>query len=161
MDSRLLDYIVYEPTTGIIRLRNQYNRSFNGSVAGFKDKDGYIVIGIQGKIYKAHRLAWLSIHGDIPDDTQVDHINGIKDDNRLCNLRLATRSQNKHNTRLQSNNTSGIKGLSFNRQRNKWVARVTIKGTVHHLGMFTVKATAEKVLKEFRETNLEEYVNHG
>lgn len=161
MDSRLLEFISYEPLTGLIRLKNQCGRSYNGSVAGILDKDGYIVIGIQGKIYKAHRLAWLASFGNIPSDMQIDHINGIKSDNRLVNLRLATLSQNKHNSKLQCNNTSGVKGLSYNKQRGKWVARVTINGKVNHLGMFTCKTAAEIALINFRLSHLEEFANHG
>ena len=91
--------------------------------AGSVGSHGYRQIGIDGRQYLAHRLIWLFIHGAFPA-FEIDHWDGDKTNNRIANLREATRSQNKCNTRLRSDNSSGIKGVIFDSARGRWAAQI-------------------------------------
>jgi hypothetical protein len=131
---KLLDY---DPQTGAFRWRNpQSNRVRKGAIAGKIGNRGYLRLGIDGGRYQAHRLAWLWHYGQWPHG-DVDHINGQRDDNRIANLRIATRSQNLWNSRRQSRNTSGFKGVSFDKNRRQWQAHICVTGHVIHLGRFS------------------------
>jgi hypothetical protein len=106
-----------------------------GTVAGRLKSNGYAYISVGGRSYRAHRLVWFYNFGEWPK-SELDHINGIKNDNRLCNLREVTRSQNMQNCGKYLNNTSGFKGVSWNKQSNKWKAQICISGKHKHLGSF-------------------------
>lgn len=108
---------------------------FAGKVAGIKGKDGYRRVCIDGSDWLAHRIAWAIAHNrNIV--SMIDHINGDKDDNRLLNLREATRSQNGSNRPAPRNNTSGRKGVVWARRHKKWVAQIVVRGKYFHLGYF-------------------------
>lgn len=105
-------------------------------MAGTVEKNGYTVIKLAGKTYKAHRLAWLHVYGRWPVD-QIDHINRVRTDNRLCNLREASRSENQINTRRLVNRTSGVTGVKLHkRKRMRFEARITVRGKRLYLGLF-------------------------
>lgn len=135
----LLDY---DPTTGVFRWRVRVNRSSAnaGDIAGCVDADGYRIITIKGRSYKAHRLAWLYVHGEWPSG-HLDHKDNYPGNDWIDNLRPATRSQNGANKGPPSNNTSGYKGVSWNTRSQKWVAKIFVRGRLHYLGLFT---TAEE-----------------
>jgi hypothetical protein len=142
----------YDPETGIFtRKFANANCSKVGEIAGGKDDKGYIRIRINGSKYRAHTLAWIYMYGEIPK--QIDHINGIKDDNRICNLRIADNfinSQNKH-TKPKSNKT-GYFGVHFDNGSRKFRARISHKGKSIHLGLFNDPSEAEQAyLKEKRK----------
>jgi hypothetical protein len=132
----IYDLLSYDANTGVFtRLKTTSSRAKKGDVAGYTDSHGYICIGINGKSYKAHRLAWLYHTGEMPDtNLDIDHINGIRSDNRICNLRIATRSDNLANSRLRKNNTTGYKGVYVD--GNKFRAMISNKGELIHLGMY-------------------------
>lgn len=111
---------------------------------------GYIRVSINGNRYFAHRVIWAIFYGDAPD-FQIDHINGDIQDNRICNLRKATHSQNNWNQKLQKKNTSGIKGVSWDKERSKWTARCTKFGKVHCVGRFDDIHEAEAAIVEYRK----------
>lgn len=93
-----------------------------GDRAGGYHNEGYRNIQIHGKLRLEHRVIFLMCNGYLPDF--IDHINGIRNDNRIENLRPATRRQNGCNSAIYSSNTSGVKGVYFNKKRMKWVSRV-------------------------------------
>jgi hypothetical protein len=133
----------YEQDTGIFYWKiNAGRKKVAGLPAGYKNKKGYLVISINNKEYRAHRLAWLLGKGQDPLEMQVDHINGIKSDNRLSNLRLATNSQNACNRGTSSRNTSGFKGVSYSRKRKAWKVDVRVNGTGRHIGCFATPELA-------------------
>ena len=133
---RLKELFSYNPETGVfIRRIATCNRVKSGSIAGSFSSQGYKQIRIDYKKYLSHRLAWLYVHGVWPIN-QIDHINHVKDDNRIANLRLATRSQNQWNQKKCYNNTSGYKGVCWQKQDKKWRAQIWVNGKCKNLGNY-------------------------
>jgi hypothetical protein len=148
---RLRYLLTYEPVTGVFIRRVQLGRWKVGTVAGGVHPDGHRYIKIDGRLYAAHRLAWLYVHGEWPTQ-QIDHRNGQPDDNRLANLRLATNAENQHNVSSpRANNTSGHLGVTHHR-RDGWRARITIAGRRRWLGAFP---TAEEASARYLEAKRE------
>lgn len=140
----------YNPTTGLFtRLVAYCNCIKIGDIAGSPDKDGYTVIKIKGKVYKAHRLAWFYHYGEWPKG-EIDHINGVKSDNRLDNLRLSTRSGNLQNLKcaLRNNYSTKLLGASACSNSDKFVARITVRGKVHNLGTYDTPQEAHEAYLE-------------
>lgn len=138
----------YDPDTGVFRWKNCSPR-FDGRIAGTQHKlrgtqGGYVYTQLDNRLYRAHRLAWVYMTGEEPEDL-VDHINGIRHDNRWSNLRRATPSQNLMNKIVQSNNTSGAKGVIFDKERGLWKAEAYIDGSKIHLGRYKAYEEAAKV----------------
>ena len=134
--SELKKLLHYDPQTGIFKwIGKTYHTMKMRNIAGNVNLSGYVIIKIKGKAHKAHRLAWLYVYGVWP--SRIDHINREKSDNRIHNLRIATASENSRNTKLSCRNKSGIKGVMWNRHRQKWYAKIIIKGNVYNLGAFS------------------------
>lgn len=133
---RLKELLHYDPETGVFIRRTSVNNCYKaGEIAGSVNTLGYIVLGVDRRFYKAHRLAWLYMTGDWPA-SQVDHINRVKNDNRWVNLRAATNAQNMQNKAKRSDNTSGFVGVVWVPRLNKWAARITVGGRTIQLGCF-------------------------
>ncbi len=138
--ARLHDVLHYDSETGEFRWRKQVSRSVKtGDIAGLTDEDGYRRITIGGKIYPAHRLAWLYMTGNWCP-VFIDHRDGNPSNNRWSNLRRATISQNNANRRVHRNNKCGFKGVVRN-HIGRWCAAIYKNGRRYHLGSF---ATAEE-----------------
>jgi hypothetical protein len=132
---KLKEILDYNPDTGIFTWKvSKAKRIKVGSVAGCKNNLGYILIRIDGKIYLAHRLAWLYTHGDFPLNC-IDHINQIKDDNRICNLRDVTVSENMQN---QS------QVLGYTKNGSKYKATITLNNILYQLGSYATKEQARQ-----------------
>lgn len=132
----LKEYVSYSEDTGLFeRIKCAHPTKWAGKAIGHVDHYGYVVIRLpDGKIYKAHRLAWLYVHGRLPPN-DLDHINGIPSDNRICNLRDATRSENRQNIRQGAKNSShGFLGVSVH--KNRWQASITVNGVSRTIGSF-------------------------
>lgn len=132
----------YNPETGIFRWKHRADRAKNwntrwaGKVAGHQF-EGYIVIQLDrpNGAFQAARIAWLYVHGEWPPD-QVDHINLVRDDNRIANLRAANNLQNNSNRGPQRNNkSSGLRGVHFHTQTGKWRAKINVDSKTHSLGL--------------------------
>lgn len=106
-------------------------RSLTGSLTTY----GYIQVRVDGKIYRAHNLAWLYTYGEFPRDL-IDHKNGIPSDNRLLNLREATPIQNQQNRKTNKNNSCGFRGVFLDKLSGKWRAKVKIEKKQIYLGLF-------------------------
>lgn len=155
----LKKYVLYNKNTGIFFWLKPGNlRAKVGQIAG-KETTGYISIYIDKISYPVHRLAWLYVHGSLPEKC-IDHINGDKKDNRICNLRLATPQQNAFNKGKKSNNTSGYKGVYLNKRRNMWVAQARINKKNFYLGAFKTPEEASVAYRKFSKKNHGEFA-HG
>lgn len=129
-------FLKYDFETGILTWKVARGNRRADTPAGYVNPDGYIAINLNGRLIKAHRLAWL-LHTRVdPGDLDIDHINGIKSDNRAENLRVASRRQNLWNKGKDRTNTSGYKGVSYQKYRNKWRASIRRYGRLVHLGYF-------------------------
>jgi hypothetical protein len=132
----------YDPETGIFVWRFSKGRQKAGSIAGTIASTGYRKICFERRIWLAHRLAWLFGTGKDPGKKTVDHINRNTDDNRLENLRLATLQQQQGNRGMRVDSKSGLRGVLWDKQRNKWVAKLQVAGCTRFLGHFALKEDA-------------------
>lgn len=128
--AELKEKLNYDSETGIftwIPRCKYYQRQ--RLLAGHSIKNrGHIIIGINGNEYYAHRLAWLWQYGEFPNGA-IDHINQNPLDNRICNLRIADKSLNGHNSKMRKNNTTGYKGIIWYSKARKWSVEVMINGS--------------------------------
>lgn len=134
--ARLKELLIYCPDTGVFTWTSARGRSKPGEVAGTLLAKGYIQVKLDRRKFRAHRLAFLWMTGELPpDDMEVDHINGRRDDNRWLNLRIVPRATNQQNRRkAHANNSTGFLGVSPNRSR--YAARIGVNDVYRHLGTF-------------------------
>lgn len=155
----LSSLLSYDPDTGNFTWKvTKSSSATKGSLAGCTDNEGYRVIHIDRKQYKAHRLAYLFHHGYVPD--LVDHINQDKGDNRISNLRAATRSQNAWNRGTGKNSSTGVRNVVYIPSRNKYRVKIKQHGKCHQLGEFTSLEEAAQIAKEGRERLHGEFATH-
>lgn len=137
---RVRELFAYDPRTGIFMWRVCPGRKFLvGKIAGRIKRDGYSYIGIDGRYYLAHRLVWAWMTGSWPRD-QIDHINGIRDDNRFANLREATPLMNMQNRHGATKNKSGFLGVF--RRNKKFMTKIRVNGKQIYLGIFVTPEEA-------------------
>ena len=132
---RLKELLDYNAVTGEFTWLVTKGKAKAGTVAGWLE-NGYLRIGIAGKTYQAQRLAWLNKHGAFPKN-QLDHINHIRDDNRIANLREVTQAENQKNVSKRSDNTSGFTGVCWYKRHSNWRVQITVNGKIIHLGYFS------------------------
>jgi hypothetical protein len=137
----------YNPLTGVFIRKSSKNKRWAGTVAGGLDAKGYLNIHIMGKRYKAHRLAWLIVYGEWPKD-DVDHINHVKTDNRIQNLRACTRSENMQNLFARSSREQSELGISFCKCTGRWRAKIQINRKQIHLGRYSSREAAREAYRE-------------
>jgi hypothetical protein len=123
-------------------------------------KNGYLQTSINGKKYYLHRLAWLYVYGNFPDK-EIDHINNNKTDNRICNLRQVTRSQNLSNTKLNKNNKAKHKNVSLHSKTNLWRVVMTKNKKCIVNKYFKELNDAICFANKMREQHFGIYANHG
>ena len=152
----LKQLLVYEPDTGFVLWKEKRSNMPKNSKAGCKNGSGYMVITINSKTYRLQRVIWLYLFGHIPHGYYIDHINGNKTDNRLCNLRLATNSQNQQNRPAPQNNSSGYRGVTWHKQAGKWMSRICIQNKRETLGLFD---TAEEAYFAYKKRASEAYTH--
>lgn len=137
-----------------------WNAQYSGKVLSATGRDGYIKINACGLTMPAHRAIWVFANGSIPADLSIDHINHIRHDNRIGNLRLVTAEQNQRNQSMHSRNVSGVNGVQLVRRSGKWLATISHDGNQKSLGTFsTVEAAAQARKKADRELGFHD--NHG
>lgn len=143
--------INYNPETGqflwkersVKRFNSRYANKPAGCIHTNQNGKQYVTISINNKRYLAHRVAWLIYTGEWPKN-EIDHINGNSLDNRICNLRDVTRSQNNKNLGIGKKNKSGKVGVSFLKKRKKWIADISVNSKNKRLGYFDNKEDAIK-----------------
>lgn len=163
---RFSQRLSYDKETGIFRFlpkpdTSNFNKAWNsmyaGKVCGKPDSHGYLMANLITEWPKRepillHRLAWFMVYGK-PPQFNIDHLNGVRADNRIENLRDVKTTLNNRNTALTHRNTSGISGISWLKRRNKWAAKCMVDGKLHYLGEFVDIEDAKSVLSEFRLAN--------
>lgn len=130
----LLENFKYYSDTGkIIWIKNRYKNKIGADACSYVSE--YKRIIIHGKTFLAHRVAWAMFTGSWPDNL-IDHINGIKSDNRICNLRQATYEQNNSNVKSPVKSKTGFRGVTYSKSKNKYLARIRVKRKLVDLGAF-------------------------
>lgn len=166
---RLREILHYNPETGdlVWKRREPKTRGDNVFNAKYAGKIAFAYIGSEGYRYgcinghgrlAAHRVIWAIVHGVFPEF--IDHINGNRSDNRLANLRAVTKSQNAQNQKCRSDNTSGMMGVNWSNQHNRWRVRIQHNGKRVHVGMYDCIEEA-KAAKQTVETQLGYGPNHN
>lgn len=140
---RVRELLSYDLETGIFKWRMRVSSRANaGDVAGCINGNGYLQIGICGRLYPAHRLAWLYVYGRWPKN-EIDHLNGIKLDNRFLNFREVAHAINRQNQRLANvDSKTGILGVQPS--GNRFIARITVGTKRVYLGTFDTSAQAHE-----------------
>ena len=163
---QLLDY---NPATGMLTWRHRaeglfkrhrqflnWNARYSGRPTGYRTAFGYLIVRLDPTVFMAHRLIWLLVHGEpVPE---IDHIDGDRANNRIANLRAATRSQNRANSGTSKNNTSGVKGV--NAHKNRFHARIMQDGKAIHLGSFRTIEEAAKARQQAAEQMHGKFARH-
>lgn len=158
--ARLKELYDYNPETGLFTQRFNRRGTFAGRIAGSVGQNGYIKIAVDQQHLMAHRLAWLYVHGEFPENV-VDHINGVRSDNRIENLRACTHSQNLQNAKAPKRNTSGVKGVSKHPVTGRWKVTVTANGKNYHGGYFANLEDARIAVEAKRKELHGEFARHG
>lgn len=150
----------YDLDTGVFTWKvNKSKRAKIGNVAGWS-YNGYREIEINNKKYKAHRLAWLYVYGEMPKNL-IDHVDGNRSNNKISNLREATYQTNSENYKTPQTNKSGVKNVSWYKNLNKWVVSISVKQTGKTIGYFDDLELAELVAIEARNKYRGEFANHA
>lgn len=158
---RLKEILDYDPETGIFTWRETRGNRARGSQAGNLCRtNGYVGIGVDGKLLKAHRLAWLWMTGTFPAG-DIDHKDLCRSNNRWENLREATKITNGANRGLERHNTSGVKGVSWHAKSNKWQAQMVHSKKTYFLGYHADISMAALAVRLKREELCGVFTNHG
>jgi HNH endonuclease/AP2 domain len=161
----LREIFSYDPATGIFTwnvregIHKSWNTKYAGKETGSLDAYGYLVLRINGKTYKAHRVAWAYVTGDWPPtEIEIDHKNGIRSFNAFKNLRLANDQQNAVNAKIRKDNKSGAKGVSWHHRNQKWQAQINEDGRRTSLGYFNTVEAAKVTYQKRAEQLYGEFV---
>jgi hypothetical protein len=143
--ARLRELIHYDPETGLFSRRVALRGGRVGPVGASPSKNGYIYFSVANRPYLAHRLAWLYVYGEWPKN-DTDHINCIRADNRIANLRDVERYVNNQNRAgvKSSNKVSGMTGVSWHIHSQKWRARISLQGKEYRVGLYDTPQEASE-----------------
>lgn len=139
--ARLHELFSYDPISGRVSRRISRPSVNAGSAVGTLNSFGALIVRVDYRIYYVHRIAWALHYNEQPPPI-IDHINRIRSDNRIANLRAATAQQNRQNSGGQRSSTSKSKGAHWSSLENKWRSSIKIDGKSHHLGWFQTKEAA-------------------
>ena len=157
-----LELFRYDYETGVLYWRWRINSRVPKTLeAGAQNKSsGYLSVRVHGRLYQVHRVVMLMCYGFYGEGLEVDHINHVRNDNRLVNLRFVTHRGNMRNKSVSSKNTSGVTGVHFPKARKKYVAQIKVNQETIYLGMFK---TLEEAAAARREAELKYgfHSNHG
>lgn len=157
-----LELFRYDYETGVLYWRWRVNNSVPKTLeAGTQRKSsGYLTVSVHGRIYPVHRIVMLMCYGFYGEGLEVDHINHVRNDNRLVNLRFVTHGENMRNKSVSSKSTSGVTGVDFLKAKKKYRARITVDWKVIYLGNYD---TLEEAAAARAEANLKFnfHNNHG
>lgn len=150
----------YDALSGLLYLKNPASRKTKiGEICGTRTYAGYVQVSINNKHFLAHRVIWAMVYGAWPKGS-LDHINGVRDDNTLTNLRAATCSENVWNQRVNKRNKSGVKGVYWAAKSKKWQAAMNVGGKFYNIGLFKALADAEAATRAAREKLHGQFARH-
>ena len=162
-NSPILDNFLLHDLFGYNGVGLYRKKAFPNSPVGARahkiNKTGYLGFRVCGRVYGEHRLVWMFHNGFMP--SMIDHVNGIRNDNRIENLRLATHSENICNSKLARNNTSGVKGVTWAKDRQQWRVRITHANKPEWVGSFDSFEQACDVAKMVRIEKHKQCANTG
>jgi hypothetical protein len=152
---RLKALFEYSPDTGIVL------RKKTGRAVGCVLDTGHMIVGIDGKMFGLHRVIWKMMIGNDPMDHQIDHIDGDGLNNRWSNLRAASHAENARNSRFSRRNSSGVKGICWEKRVGKWRAGIGSEGRFLFLGHFNDLEVAAAVVRAARIQHHGKFANDG
>jgi hypothetical protein len=143
----------YDPITGVFTSLKTTPGTFAGRKLGSTDQQGYTILLINRKQYKAHRIAWLWVHGEWPK-FEIDHINGNRSDNRLCNLRDIPKAGNQQNLKgaKKNNLSTGLLGAYWDKSKGKFTSKIVVNGVPKSLGGFSTAEEAHRMYMKAKGT---------
>lgn len=152
----------YDRETGVLYWKARTDNTFRCKyVAGsINESTGYRQVRIGKKTYLAHQIIMLLCFGHIPENAEIDHINHIRDDNRLVNLRFVTQGENLKNKSVYSRSTTGVTGVSFIKSQNKFMALIGVNRQLHYLGCYNTLEEAAAARAE-ADLKFNFHANHG
>jgi hypothetical protein len=153
---RAHEVLVYDAETGALNWRVGRPGAPKGALVGTRSSHGYTQVEVDYRLYKAHRVIWLMQTAHWPKH-QVDHINGMRADNRWSNLREATPLQNSRNRRPSMKNSTGRIGVAFDRRREKWNAYIGVDGKTINLGFYAEMSAAVAVREAAEKEHFGEF----
>ena len=160
-NARLNEVLSYNPKTGELRWKVNKRNVKAGNKAGcLLRRTGYRSISIDGAVYLEHRICYKIATGWDPGMFEIDHINGVRDDNRISNLRMVDHATNGKNTCMKKNNSSGHNGIYFHKATKKWMARARVNHKWHYLGIFE-KLEDAVAARAAADVKYGFHVNHG
>jgi hypothetical protein len=145
--STLRQLFNYNPETGELSWKIKRGKCFPGKVITCRNDKGYVLVRLNDRNYRVHRIIWAMVYDKWPE-FEIDHINGIRDDNKIDNLREATRAQNMKNLVTPVTNKTGFKGVSWHKAAQKWQAHIRADGINYYLGIFDNPEDAHKAYVE-------------
>lgn len=159
--AELKELLHYDEATGIFtRLKALSRKCKVGERVGSVTGDGYLNARLNRAPYMLHRLAWLYVYGSFPKKL-IDHINGNPADNRICNLREATNSENLKNSKLPITSTSGVKGVYWKEKYQYWEVYCRIDGKTKYGGSFKTLQEASVAVEILRKKHHGEFARHA
>jgi hypothetical protein len=158
---KLHELFEYRDDGTLIRKVNIQSMARKGDAAGSVGGDGYTRISIDYKRYLLHRLIFLYHYGYLTHGLQIDHIDADKSNNRIDNLREVTGSQNMYNSKIRSNNKSGVKGVYWNEARRKWYPQIKVNGKYVLRGYYDTIEEAKAVIEKARDELHGDFARHN
>lgn len=155
---QLKEVLDYNPETGVLTWKITRGRATAGNEAGTLNKSGYVNIKINGRVYKAHRLAYLYVHGYTPNE--VGHDNQNCSDNRILNLIDLSHAENMKNKKVYKNNKSGVPGVTWHKKIKQWQVHIRVNDKSIHLGYFKELNEAVEVRNKAK-ADCNFHVNHA
>jgi len=149
---------VFEYKDGALYWKIDKKKKKPGQLAGRTKINGYCEVRLDGKLYGTHRLIFMMVYGYLPKI--IDHIDGNPSNNFIDNLREASHAQNMRNSQRPKNNTSGFKGVYFDKRNSNWIAQCVVDGNKFHLGSFKDIHDAASAVTSFREEHHKEFARN-
>ena len=150
----------YDPETGNLYKRIKGTNEFRVKPSGTKTKTGYIQIGVDGKLYLAHRIIMLLVNKSLSEECQVDHIDHNRLNNKLNNLRVVNQSENMRNSGRRSDSSTGVTGVVYHKPAGKYMVNIFIDGKRIYLGLFETLGEAATARRE-ADLKYGYHKNHG